>query len=82
MLSSDFSSESSRFENKKISVSPLSSSQYPFIYNLFAVIVHHGNAGFGHYIAFCLHPVLNKWYCYNDEIVEEVKEEVVFRQQV
>jgi ubiquitin C-terminal hydrolase len=74
-------SSSPSYQNKSSSQSP-SNSQIPFLYHLFALVVHHGNAGFGHYIAFCLHPVLNKWYCYNDEMIEEVREEVVLKQQV
>jgi uncharacterized UBP type Zn finger protein len=48
------------------------------IYDLFGVVCHVGMiACAGHYTAFCLNPVDNKWYYYDDSNVREVKKEQV-----
>lgn len=38
-------------------------------YYLIGVCNHHGNVENGHYIAFCKHQ---KWYSYNDEVVQTI----------
>ena len=47
-----------------------------FNYRLIGVISHLGESGMGgHFIAYCRDPIiLNKWYKYNDAIVDEVKD--------
>ena len=42
-------------------------------YKLIGVITHLGESGAsGHFIAHCLSPIDNKWYTYNDAIVNEI----------
>ena len=47
-----------------------------FNYKLIGVISHLGESGMGgHFIAYCRDPIIkNKWYKYNDAIVDEVKD--------
>lgn len=47
------------------------------IYDLTAVICHHGTVGGGHYTSFAKHQPSNKWYEYDDQLVTEVTEEMV-----
>ena len=43
------------------------------IYNLIGVITHLGESDMsGHFIAYCKNPIDNKWYKYNDAVVNEV----------
>jgi hypothetical protein len=44
-------------------------------YDLFAVANHYGSLFFGHYTAFCLNSIDNKWYEFNDSCVTEIKNE-------
>ncbi|CAG0897077.1 unnamed protein product [Darwinula stevensoni] len=46
-------------------------------YDLFAVICHHGGVGGGHYTAYCLNPLNNQWYEYDDQCVTRVSPDVV-----
>ena len=42
-------------------------------YRLIGVITHIGESSMsGHFIAYCLDPIIGKWYKYNDAIVNEV----------
>ena len=42
-------------------------------YRLIGVITHIGESSMsGHFIAYCLDPIIEKWYKYNDAIVNEV----------
>ncbi|XP_072043615.1 ubiquitin carboxyl-terminal hydrolase 32-like isoform X1 [Amphiura filiformis] len=45
------------------------------LYNLYAVVCHTGILGGGHYVAYGVNPN-NKWYCYNDSSVKELKDEI------
>ena len=36
------------------------------IYDLFAVINHYGNVGYGHYTAYAKSPISKKWSEFND----------------
>ena len=46
---------------------------------LYAVICHLGPSSMsGHFIAFCKHRQTHKWYCYNDSIVTECKDQQEF----
>ena len=46
----------------------------PHLYELYGVITHLGLSGpGGHFIAFSKNPIDDKWYCYNDEKVEEAE---------
>ena len=43
------------------------------IYHLYAVVTHIGPSSMGgHFIAFCKSPIDNKWYKYNDAMVEYI----------
>ena len=41
-------------------------------YDLFGVINHYGSMDYGHYTSFCKNIHDNKWYEYNDRIVNEI----------
>ena len=44
------------------------------IYNLYGVITHIGRSGpYTHFVASCKSPIDNKWYRYNDALVNEIK---------
>ena len=44
------------------------------IYNLYGVITHIGQSGpNAHFVASCKSPINNKWYRYNDALVNEIK---------
>lgn len=47
------------------------------IYDLTAVICHHGTVGGGHYTSFARHDSNDKWYEYDDQLVTLVSEEMV-----
>lgn len=49
-------------------------------YELIGVLVHTGNAGFGHYYAFIKNFVDGKWYKFNDEHVTAVEETDILSQ--
>lgn len=42
------------------------------LYDLVAVICHHGTAGSGHYTAYCLNYINEQWYEFDDTYVTEV----------
>lgn len=44
------------------------------IYDLYAICNHHGNMNHGHYIAYCLNPVNNQWYVYDDHHVLQIRD--------
>ena len=44
-------------------------------YDLFAVANHYGSLMFGHYTAYCKNSLNNKWYEFNDSLVNEIKED-------
>ena len=63
---------------------PRDSPQSPdgALYQLVAVVVHHGrNLGGGHYTCFCKDSMNGRWYHFNDEHVAAVDEEVVCRSE-
>ena len=46
-------------------------------YRLKAVISHLGESGLGgHFIAYCRHRIIDKWYCYNDSVVTECRDQL------
>jgi len=51
------------------------------IYNLYGVITHYDQSGpYSHFICFCKSPINNKWYKYNNAIVnpvEDVQKEII-----
>ncbi|KAK1273071.1 Ubiquitin carboxyl-terminal hydrolase 21 [Acorus gramineus] len=49
------------------------------LYNLYAVMVHIGSCGSGHYISY-VHPSPGSWYQLNDSEVSQVSEGVVLKQ--
>ncbi|CEF68480.1 Ubiquitin carboxyl-terminal hydrolase 47 [Strongyloides ratti] len=40
-----------------------------YVYELFSVMVHQGNASGGHYFAYIKNMELNRWFCFNDSLV-------------
>ncbi|XP_072366508.1 ubiquitin carboxyl-terminal hydrolase 33 isoform X2 [Scyliorhinus torazame] len=46
-------------------------------YNLLSVICHHGTASCGHYTAYCLNDLNDRWFEFDDQSVMEVSESTV-----
>ncbi|XP_078075072.1 ubiquitin carboxyl-terminal hydrolase 33 isoform X1 [Mustelus asterias] len=46
-------------------------------YNLLSVICHHGTASCGHYTAYCLNNLNDRWFEFDDQTVMEVSESTV-----
>lgn len=46
-------------------------------YELLSVICHHGTASCGHYTAFCLNDLNDRWYEFDDQSVTEVSQSTV-----
>ena len=44
------------------------------IYDLRCIMYHSGELGYGHYYAICYNTIHNKWFIYNDDKVNEIKE--------
>jgi len=40
-----------------------------FIYDLYGVSNHFGSMNGGHYTAYCMNPVVGRWYNYDDSLV-------------
>ena len=49
----------------------------PSIYQLHAVLIHSGGAGGGHYYLYMRPTPRNKWYRFNDSVVEAVKSNAI-----
>lgn len=49
-------------------------------YDLHGVVNHYGTLGFGHYVSFTKNPYDNKWYKYDDQTREEIKEEQIHKE--
>lgn len=47
------------------------------VYELYAVLVHSGSAGHGHYYSYIKSFEDQNWYCFNDERVSEVNVEEI-----
>ena len=43
------------------------------LYDLSGVICHHGGSGGGHYTAYCLNPIDQEWYEFDDSTVTKVE---------
>ncbi|EOA37360.1 hypothetical protein CARUB_v10011117mg, partial [Capsella rubella] len=48
-----------------------------YLYNLYAIINHHGGMGYGHYTAYVKLMDENKWYHFDDSRVSAVNESVI-----
>lgn len=44
----------------------------PYIYELFAIMIHSGSASGGHYYAYIKELDNNEWFCFNDQTVSPV----------
>lgn len=44
----------------------------PYMYELFAIMIHSGSASGGHYYAYIKEFENNEWYCFNDQTVSPV----------
>ncbi|CAG9530513.1 unnamed protein product [Cercopithifilaria johnstoni] len=51
----------------------------PFLYELFSVMVHQGNASGGHYFAYIKNMDQDKWFCFNDSSVTSASIEDIHR---
>uniref|UniRef100_A0A3B4B271 ubiquitinyl hydrolase 1 n=1 Tax=Periophthalmus magnuspinnatus TaxID=409849 RepID=A0A3B4B271_9GOBI len=60
------------FPLKELDLREFSDTNERAVYNLFAVSNHSGSALGGHYTAYCKHPALGEWYCYNDHRVNPI----------
>ncbi|XP_067645326.1 ubiquitin carboxyl-terminal hydrolase 47 isoform X2 [Eurosta solidaginis] len=47
----------------------------PYLYELFAIMIHSGSASGGHYYAYIKEFDNNEWYCFNDQSVSPITEE-------
>ncbi|XP_017483613.1 PREDICTED: ubiquitin carboxyl-terminal hydrolase 64E isoform X2 [Rhagoletis zephyria] len=47
----------------------------PYLYELFAIMIHSGSASGGHYYAYIKEFDNNEWYCFNDQTVSPITEE-------
>ncbi|XP_055703055.1 ubiquitin carboxyl-terminal hydrolase 47 [Phlebotomus papatasi] len=47
----------------------------PFIYELFAIMIHSGSASGGHYYAYIKDFESSEWYCFNDQTVTSITQE-------
>lgn len=52
----------------------ISKPEHPPIYDLYAVSNHYGSMGGGHYTAYALNKLTDKWYKFDDSYVTEVDE--------
>ena len=60
-------------ENIDITQFVLQKDKPRIIYNLYGVITHIGKSGpNAHFVASCKSPINNRWYRYNDAIVNEI----------
>ncbi|KAF8817763.1 putative Ubiquitin carboxyl-terminal hydrolase 64E, partial [Cardiosporidium cionae] len=49
------------------------STQGPYVYELYAILVHSGSAMGGHYFAYIKNLVNRQWYCFNDSVVSLIQ---------
>ena len=47
-------------------------AQHSLLYDLYAVVIHYGGMGGGHYIAYALNPIDLNWYEFNDSRVNKI----------
>lgn len=47
----------------------------PYLYELFAIMIHSGSASGGHYYAYIKEFENNEWFCFNDQSVSPVTQE-------
>lgn len=53
----------------------LANQSGPFIYELFAIMIHSGNASGGHYYAYIKDFDTSEWFCFNDQTVQTITQE-------
>lgn len=54
---------------------PSSNESGPYIYELFAIMIHSGSASGGHYYAYIKDFDNSEWYCFNDQTVSPITQE-------
>ena len=70
------------FPLKNLDISPFMSPSSPtcsdsnYKYDLFAISNHYGELEYGHYDAYCLNYMDNKWYNFNDKKVTNVENNI------
>ncbi|CAD7004861.1 unnamed protein product [Ceratitis capitata] len=47
----------------------------PYLYELFAIMIHSGSASGGHYYAYIKEFENNEWFCFNDQTVSPITDE-------
>lgn len=60
-------------EDQNLKASEISSG--PYVYELFAIMIHSGSASGGHYYAYIKEFENNEWYCFNDQTVSPITQE-------
>ena len=78
-LKQEISSHLVDIESLELAIQKVYSDMTFVEYRLHAVLMHEGEASFGHYWIYIWDQVQSKWFKYNDSIVEEVSESVVFQ---
>lgn len=53
----------------------LSNQSGPYMYELFAIMIHSGSASGGHYYAYIKDFESSIWYCFNDQSVTNITQE-------
>lgn len=51
----------------------------PYLYELFAIMIHSGSASGGHYYAYIMDFESHEWFCFNDQNVSSVSGEAISR---
>lgn len=49
-----------------------STGKSPYLYELFAIMIHSGSASGGHYYAYIMDFESHEWFCFNDQNVSSV----------
>jgi len=61
-------------ETPAVSPTPMPTPERPYVYELYAVLVHRGSAFGGHYFAYIQDLSSKKWFEFNDSSVTEITE--------
>ncbi|XP_030375681.1 ubiquitin carboxyl-terminal hydrolase 47 [Scaptodrosophila lebanonensis] len=65
--------------NKSAHMERLKQESGPYIYELFAIMIHSGSASGGHYYAYIKDFDSNEWFCFNDQNVSSITLEDIQR---
>ncbi|XP_055909532.1 ubiquitin carboxyl-terminal hydrolase 47 isoform X2 [Eupeodes corollae] len=70
----DMSTSTDNRTNASVSLASKNDSG-PYLYELFAIMIHSGSASGGHYYAYIKEFENNEWFCFNDQTVSPVTQE-------